>query len=155
MKLAVQTLAVVVCLVSIHSCSVQSGPLPVGVESQEPEMVALGRTEIKDILTGLSVSAQAVNRIQSVLKRGLEAREETPESAGARSLTLSGQNLLEPTNGDSMTFDADRPERFEYRLNNSTSLNLKTKSGGKITMTLSGSLIELTPEDAIESAMPS
>lgn len=132
----------------ISGCSVQSGKIPVGTAEISPALAAQGRAEIKERLSSVYQTTAAITRIHNVVKRGLADRDQNQGSQNAAVDSL----MFEPSAADTLIFDENHPEAFQYRLNNTTTMNLKTKAGGKITFVLSGSLEEINGKVKIKNA---
>lgn len=135
------------CLVTMVGCSVESGKVPSAAVVVSPESQTRARAEVKATLADLQSSIGVVGRLQSLVQRGLADRNIDAGSASDPSLSL-----LTPSDTDALTFDQTHPEKFEYRLNNSTTISLKTKSGGHIDIVLSGTLDDLGNHFAIRDA---
>lgn len=130
----------------VSSCTVESGKLPVGTNKLTSEIDVKTRGEIKSALTELNKSIAMINKVQNVIQRGLAERDLDTGSNPSR------DSLLAPSESDTLTFDTVTPERFEYRLTNSTSLSLNTRAGGKIQVLLIGTLDDTGEAIAIKDA---
>ena len=133
-------------VLSAVGCSVEAGKIPVASMARPPEVMEKTRDELKSTLTELQASVAMVGRVQRVIQRGLSERD----------VDASGDpvpaNLFAPSNADTLTFDREHPERFEYRINNSASFALRTRSGGKIEVILAGTLDDTGEKIVIKDA---
>lgn len=132
------TLLGVVCgsLVAFPRCSVEAGKIPTAAIVHDEDTVVKTRSEIRSSLSEIQNSVALVGRVQTMIQRGLEDRS---LDMGQASLQPGGQ-FMAPSEADILTFDPTHPERFSYQLNNSASVNIKTKTGGTVNVVLTGSL---------------
>lgn len=138
---------IIFSVIPVFGCSVESGQIPSASAVVSPEGQNRARAEVKSTLTGLQASLGVVGRLQSLVQRGLADR-----SVDAGTTNDPSLSLLTPSDTDALMFDEVHPEKFEYRLNNSTTISLKTKSGGHIDIVLSGTLDDLGNHFAIRDA---
>ncbi len=127
-------------------CSVEAGKIPDGSITRPPKIIDLTRGEIQSTLGKLHASVAMVNRLESVIQRGLEERD---VDMGPPTGTA---HLLAPSEGDTLTFDSNHPEKFKYRFNNSASFHMRTLSGGKVEIALAGTLDAREERVAIKDA---
>lgn len=125
-----------VSLIAIFSCKVESDQVPHASIIIAPEIEQKSRLEIKSVLTQLTASTALLSRVQNVLQRGLKEQD----SVSGPISPAKPLNILEPSEADTLSFSSERPEAFEYRLNNSAGLSLQTRSGGQLSFTLSGTV---------------
>lgn len=137
----------VVGCIGLLGCSVEAGKIPTAMTVLTPEGELRARTEIKTSLSEIQSSVALIGRVQSVIQKGLEEHDIKTGEIADQPL-----NLIIPSDADSLTFDKDHPEKFEYRLNNSASVSLKTKSGGHLDIVLTGTLDDLGDHFALRDA---
>lgn len=119
----------------VSGCSVEAGKIPSVAAEPSDQFRREGTLEIRSTMAHLMDSAALISRIQNTIQRGLAENQVNTDAVSS-----SPSGLLETSEADVLTFDKDQPEKFKYRLNNSASLSLTTKSGGRVSVILEGSI---------------
>jgi hypothetical protein len=98
----------------VSSCSSQSEDVPAAHQEITENLKSETKDAVQEKLTSLFEATAAVSKVENVIHRGLT--EKSTQEPSSKVVAATPVNLIEPSSGDQLMFDQDRPNQFRYEL---------------------------------------